>query len=300
MVADSMAYITNPLNAFLLIKRLSYDLNQTKRRAFEIVQHFTMKTERFALSRADFEGAVVGLERLQEVYGLQEKDLAKGVIDGKKYRDDLTANELFAIGEELLNTEHNKTSLSYLNLALEKNREFPEMSSLTILERITSNHNKTGNLKGRLETIEKMIKLAPERTDLEEIRVKLEMKLLFAEEKDKPVAKQPVGYTKAREFKIVSKVCSGELTQTDEEISKLHCRYVSKTAFSSIAPFKVQEASLNPYIAIYYDIMSEDDMQAFKSLSKPFISRASVLGKNATRIVRETFKNISMFIHLFH
>lgn len=291
MLEDSMGYITNPLNAFLLIKRLSFDLNQTKSRAFEIVQHFMKKTERFALSRSDFEGAVAGLVRLQEVYGLQAEDLARGIIDGKKYRDDLTANELFAIGEELLNIEHSKTSLSYLNLALEKNRKFPEMSPLTILEKIASIHNKTKDMQRRVETIEEILKVAPERTDLEEVRVKLEMKLLFAEEKAKPETKEPAGYTKAKEFKIVSKVCNGELTQTDEEISRLHCRYVSKTAFSSIAPFKVQEACLDPYIAIYYDIMSDDEVQAFKSLSKPFISRATVFATNATLTVRKNLKN---------
>lgn len=296
MKQDSFNYILNPLNAFLLIKRLTFDISQTRKRIVGIADQFIHDTKSIRLPHTEFEGAIEGLVRLQYFYNLNPEDLAKGIIQDKKYRDDLTANELFAIGDELMNTKRNLTSLSYLKLALEKNEESPDMSQLAILERIYHNHIGTGNQKELVETIDKILELAPERKDLEEIRFDVELKMLLQDDskKVKPVVEEKKNgiYSQQKEFKILSGACDGKLKKTDEEMSKLRCRLVSNSAYSKLCPFKVEEANLNPYIAIYHDVISEDEIKAFKSMSRGLLSRAQVLNKDASTKVKTFFNRI--------
>lgn len=285
MQEDSFAYILNPLNALLLIKRLSLDLIQTVDQINGIAEQHAAHTNLIRLPRVDFEGAVEGLARLQIMYGLKTEDLAKGIIEDKKYRDDLTSKDLFSIGVELMNSRSFLLSLSYLNLALDVNSETNSMSEITILEGIYRNHNQTGNIEEAVKTVEKILKLAPDREDLQLEVMKLELASLFNEdpERTEPVAKP----RNIKESLIQIDACSGKFKRSDADISKLRCRFVSKTAFSKICPFKVEEVNLNPYIAIFHEVISEGEIQAFKSMSKPNLFRAMVLNKDSTNRVRK-------------
>lgn len=285
-------YVSNPLNAVLLIKRLSFDIMHIQNQIMRISEEFRMHTENITLPYSDFEGAVEGLIRLQTTYNLKPEDLAKGVIEDKKYRDDLTANELFAIGGELMNSNRILSSLSYLNLALEKNKETSEMPQRTILEFIYQNYNKTDDKKGILATVEKMIELEPERLDLQELKTSLELKSIFEEpQQEKVLEEEKTGQFSAfKEFKLINQACRNELRKSDEELSKLFCRFVSNSAFSKLAPFKVEEANLDPYIAIYHDVISDAEIKDFKKFSTPSLERAKVLNLDASsRVSNFTF-----------
>jgi prolyl 4-hydroxylase len=83
---------------------------------------------------------------------------------------------------------------------------------------------------------------------------------------------------------ILSKACRGKLSKSNEELSKLHCRYESRTPFTKIAPFKIEEANLNPYIAIFYDILSDNEINAFMSMLTD-LSRAEILSPESKSTV---------------
>lgn len=180
-----------------------------------------------------------------------------------------------------MNSGRTRTSLSYLNLALDKNRESNDMPQMKILERVYQNHNVSGNTKGLIETLDEMLKVDPSRKDLEMLKLDFELKQVFEEEKPAPppptTCSGDGSFTKLKEFQIIAKVCSGAETQTPQELSKLRCRFVSKSPFSIIAPFKVEEANLEPYIAVFHDVMSDMEMDLFKNLSKPTMFRAKVI-----------------------
>lgn len=80
---------------------------------------------------------------------------------------------------------------------------------------------------------------------------------------------------------ILSKACRGLLSKSHEELSKLHCRFQSRTPFTRIAPFKIEEANLDPYIAIFHDILSENEISVFLSLLTD-LSRAEIITMNST------------------
>ena len=313
MDEDSLAYISNPLNSFALIKRLSYDVTKTVNRIVDTAKQFEKQVELVRLPQIDFEGAVEGLIRLQTMYSLNSEDLAKGIIQDKKYRQDLSADDLFALGSELMKSKRMTSSLSYvnlalgselmkskrmtsslsyLNLALERNQNTKEMSDVTILERILRNQNETGMVKEMVDTIDKILKLHPTRFDLEEIKIDLELSSVF---KDKSLKSEtvyyddlPKGYySAARELKLLMEACDGKLKKSDEELSKLYCRFASTNAFTRLAPFKVEVANINPYIGIYYDVISDNEIKKFVSFSLPALSRATVFNADATISVRK-------------
>ena len=288
MKKDPQNYVSNPLNAYLLIKRLSFDVIQKINDVEKISNTFTKKVKNIRLPMDEFDGAVDGLVRLSVMYELKAEDLAKGIIEDKKYRDDLTANELFALGSALTKLHQTSLALSYLNLALDKNEQQQEMSDVIILENILDIYNKIGDKKLAIETLNKILKIAPNRIDLEKIRDDMELNEIF-EEKDLqkaesvlPTDEKNGSYSAFKELKILIEACGGRQKKSISETSKLRCHYVSKTPFSKIAPFKVEEVNLEPYIAIYHEVISESEIKVFKEYSKAALNRAQVLNLDAT------------------
>lgn len=68
---------------------------------------------------------------------------------------------------------------------------------------------------------------------------------------------------------IYSKACRGILKQDESIVSKLKCHYEMKSPFSQIAPFKVEEANLDPYILVFHDVVFDSEIAVFRELSKP-------------------------------
>lgn len=83
---------------------------------------------------------------------------------------------------------------------------------------------------------------------------------------------------------ILSKACRGKLTKSNEELSKLRCRFESRTPFTKIAPFKIEEANLEPYIAVFHDVLSDSEINVLMSMLKD-LSRAEIITLNSTSAV---------------
>lgn len=308
MSKDSFAYVTNPLSAFLLIKRLSVDVVGVKNKMEKAVKKFESESRKICVTNDDFEGAAEGLARLQVLYGLKTEDLANGIIQDQKYRAELTAGELFSFGVFLLENSRYIMSLSYLNLALERNRNTFDMPQMVILEEIYRNHVNAGNRLGMVETIDKMMILEPDRQDLDMKKLKIELEMLFEDEPKPNDTPEPATEkdrkedTDLKEFKLLTKACTGALERTPDELRFLRCHYVSKSAFSKIAPFKLEEANLSPYIVMFHEVVSDDEIEFLKSESKPSLKRAKVLNKDkSTRVSYQQgghkVQPISMIVH---
>ena len=82
---------------------------------------------------------------------------------------------------------------------------------------------------------------------------------------------------------IVSKACQQKLMKSAAEMSQLNCRYISKNFFTKIAPFKIIEANLDPYIVIYVDIISDKEIEQLKNISRENLHRAAVLSTDSTK-----------------
>lgn len=66
------------------------------------------------------------------------------------------------------------------------------------------------------------------------------------------------------------KLCRGEVKTNPKELAQLKCRYVTnKSPFLKIAPLKLEEAKLKPYIVIYHDVIYDREIEVIKQMAKP-------------------------------
>lgn len=72
-------------------------------------------------------------------------------------------------------------------------------------------------------------------------------------------------------------MCRGELKPTPAELRPLRCRYVNNNVpFLRIAPLKLEEAYLDPYIVVYHDAMYDSEIELIKKMARPRFQRATV------------------------
>lgn len=73
--------------------------------------------------------------------------------------------------------------------------------------------------------------------------------------------------------KVYEMVCRGEITQHPEELAKLKCRYVDNISpFLKIAPLKLEELNLKPYIVLYHQVMYDNEIEVIKTMAKPKVN----------------------------
>lgn len=61
------------------------------------------------------------------------------------------------------------------------------------------------------------------------------------------------------------------------ELSKLYCVYnTTTTAFIKLAPLKMEILSLDPYLVIYHDVMSDEEIATLQRMAQPVLRRATV------------------------
>lgn len=71
---------------------------------------------------------------------------------------------------------------------------------------------------------------------------------------------------------LYQSVCRGDVTPSPKRLAHLKCRYLNKSAFLKIAPLKVEEMSLDPYIAVYHDVIYDSEIEVIKNISTPEVS----------------------------
>lgn len=65
-------------------------------------------------------------------------------------------------------------------------------------------------------------------------------------------------------------LCRGEITMSPSVQKDLRCRYVDRgVPYLKIAPFKEEEAYLDPRIVIYYDVIHDEEIDTIKRLAQP-------------------------------
>lgn len=77
----------------------------------------------------------------------------------------------------------------------------------------------------------------------------------------------------AKERRNYEMLCRGEIKPHIKITSQLKCRYVTnRSPFLKIAPLKLEEASLDPYIVVYHDVIYDSEIEIIKQMAKPRVS----------------------------
>lgn len=285
MKKDLDGYIFNPLNAFSLIKRLSYDIESMKDE-YNFIPDFLRKIKRIKIPLEELTGAVEGIYRLQYTYDLKSEHLAKGLVQNKRYRMEMRPSEILVLAKEMKKFDE-KLSLEYIKVAKELNAKSNPTSKIEFLEELFGFYNSSSKYKEAVEVLDEILEIDANKSKYEEQRMNVELLSLFTDHKEpeKPrETRENSGshYTEKKEGMIFSKACNGKVKKSKEEMSKLHCRYVSTTDFTKIAPFKVIEANLDPFVGIYLDVISDKEIEVLKSFASKELFRAEVMVVNKT------------------
>nr|CAH0108398.1 unnamed protein product [Daphnia galeata] len=305
--ADVSKYLANPLNAYLLVKRLTSDWKKvegvmSKNAASAFVKNITQHRSllRFP-DDEDLKGAAVALMRLQDTYKLDTHALAEGKLLGaKKYSRHLTAGDCWELGRQSYNNDDHYHTVLWMGEALNK---FEEESNKTvaredILDYLAFSTYKQGNLKEALQLTNELLKFGPyhqralgNKRHYEKLLRQqgviepsgetgdadnMEMNQPFDTAKLKLT--KPLGTTE--EWDAYEQLCRGEKLMDPEIEAPLRCRYVTNNVpYFFIQPIKMEEALMNPRIVIYHDVISDEEIDTLKKLAQPRFQRATVQKK---------------------
>ncbi|KAI4458952.1 prolyl 4-hydroxylase alpha subunit [Holotrichia oblita] len=213
-------------------------------------------------SNEDLNGAAMGLTRLQHIYKLDTSSLANGEINGVKYATELTAGDCFELGRLLYNNADYYHTQLWMTEADERlKREVNQtVERSEILEYLAFSAFKLGDLVLALDLTNKLLELIPTHKKALGNKVYYEDKI-----------------AKIIRHSIKEEMEQGEIRPSDEILAELKCRYMHNgNPFLKIAPFKVEEAYLDPQILIFHDVMADHEIATIKALARPHFQRATV------------------------
>lgn len=283
-----------------MIKRSTSEVKLIERRFPEQSKEFLENTKSFQPEYEDLKGAVEGLLRLQIIYQLKTEDFANGIIDGKKTRADLTPHDLFVIGHEAYKLENKDFFVrEYLELAADKINVGldvdNEVNGNFLMLILCDSFNRTGDYETALVYAEALITNNPGvesyeglKKSLLEDQQKYGMMRLVDVNPFKDTYKKDGSWGKHKEDILYGQVCRGDVAKSPEEISVLKCRYVANSDFSRLAPFKLEEMNLDPYLVLFIDVLADSEIEYLKETSKPKIVRASTIEKNFEKRISDS------------
>ncbi|XP_052860862.1 prolyl 4-hydroxylase subunit alpha-1-like [Anopheles cruzii] len=299
---DVSAYLSNPVNAFLLTKRLTTDWRYVENlMTYEVGKEFLENVTSFRSvlkfpSDEDLNGAAVALMRLQDTYNLDTASVARGMLDGVQYSTELAAGDCFELGRQsYLNGDYYHTVL-WMREAMDRLTQEVNRTAMKedVLEYLAFSTFKQGNIQTALSMTEELLELVPNHERavsnkayyVKELEKEAHHKVLRGDDGSAEVPvdvntiykgdSSPHVYDRT-ERKLYEQLCRGEQQLPIELRSKLVCRYATnRSAFLRIAPLKLEEAYLRPYIVIYHEVMSDWEIERIKQYARPRFRRATV------------------------
>lgn len=282
---DVQLYISNPINAYTLVKRLTTDWNQIESlvqtdlsRDFMENVTYVKETMKFPTDE-DLNGAAVALTRLQDTYRLDTSELARGELNGIKYSAELSAADCFELGRQSYNNGDYYHTLLWMReadarFARETNRTVDRSD---ILEYLAFSTYKQGNVVLALDLTNKLLELLPTHARAlgnkiyyeEEIQKSADIKRKGDDESEHFIEQNPPAYDPYGK-ELYEQLCRGEIELPIEKKSKLYCYYTNNNnPFLLLAPFKVELAHQSPDLYIFHDVMADSEIATIKRLAHP-------------------------------
>ncbi|XP_023095212.1 prolyl 4-hydroxylase subunit alpha-3 isoform X3 [Prionailurus bengalensis] len=249
---DSATPVSNPLLAFTLIKRLQSDWRNVVH-SLEASENIRAlkdgyeKVEQDLPAFEDLEGAARALMRLQDVYMLNVKGLARGVfqrVTGSAVTDlysprrlfSLTADDCFQVGKA-----------GNVSCALSLSREFL----------LYSPDNK--RMSRNVLKYEKLLAESPTRVVAEAV-----------------IRRPNVPHLQTRD--TYEGLCQTLGSQpTHYQIPSLYCSYETNSSpYLLLQPIRKEVIHLEPYVVLYHDFVNDLEAQKIRGLAEPWLQRSVV------------------------
>ncbi|KAG8197754.1 hypothetical protein JTE90_006800 [Oedothorax gibbosus] len=293
---DSQTFLANPINAFLLVKRLSTDWKTAQSLMMEsagkaMIGNITQSREDLKFPEdEDLTGAAEVLLRLQDTYKLDTSTLAKGEIYGTKPSNELSAHDCFVLGRHSFKKRDHYHAILWMQEALDRAEKETDKSveKSEILEYLAFSTYKLGNIRHALKLTNDLLELVPHHPRAQRSRAYYEYALTNAVD------------TKSGDLQSDGDINHSEASKEDTELSKqglykqglyeqlcrksisnfleqqnLYCEYyTNKNPYYILQPIKREIVFENPFIVIFHDVVSDREIEIIKFLAQPRLERS--------------------------
>lgn len=252
-------YVSNPINIFRMIERLSYGIEDLNPSLGKLRLHQNILSEEMNVSKKELETAGRSLLELQQTFQLDVKKLSQGIIQDIKSNSELSGEDLAALGDLAFTDKSFDTSFDFLKAATlseslsENTKTYIEGE---VIPKVIKTHDETLLKKGSRgadwRTFDQP--LSKERPKL---KGKVDKVKLF--EPDLP-------YFESRE--ISQKLCRGENLRSPQDDLGTKCTWLRNSPYLKLAPFKLEILNeIRFQISVIHDFLSEKQIKIFLDYS---------------------------------
>ncbi|CAB3223332.1 unnamed protein product [Arctia plantaginis] len=325
---DVISYLDNPLKVFILKKRLISDLDNLpeiiKIGSASIPYFFLKHVDHMYPEKEDLTDAALAVARLANIYNLDVNDLANGNLNNIAYTSPMTAsdcyelslallskNKYFEAGRAWMVAAHRKYNeenvaypftedeiVKYLNEAYSVSKYmksappstqhmfniYDEESKKSITED-DSNRELLVNPPGVPEEIRKLSGVVQDLQQFQTYLKSIWNQLHQQRELETTSVKDE------KELENYEALCRGDLVVPAKISNRLTCRYLTENnPFLRIAPFKVETMYLNPDLILFYDVLSDIEIETIKQNAKPLLSRAQINHPETGYLVNASYR----------
>ncbi|XP_034127668.1 prolyl 4-hydroxylase subunit alpha-1-like [Drosophila guanche] len=223
-------------------------------------------------SASDLEEGSFGIQRIQQIYRLQLKDMVSGVLDGVQHGTSFSTLESFTVARALYRRYRYHEALPWLEQTLslyeQTSEEAGESYQLLGFD-VSQTHKlyieglmKLNRYEDALEAIDRDPK-----PYLRRLRDRVEM--LMTSSNDLPLEKPNPQLT------TLQLCCRGGCPYRG--MHRLTCSYnTTVTPFLRLAPFKTEILSHSPYMVLYHDVITPLESETLRNLSRPHMKRRAM------------------------
>ncbi|KAM3722357.1 Prolyl 4-hydroxylase subunit [Dirofilaria immitis] len=284
--------IKHPVNAFLLIKKMTTEWNEIVKimlsnSADNIIRNVTRQR---AIKRInypteeDLSGAAIGLLRLQDTYKMDTKDIANGkILNSQKRTVALTAGDCFEIGRVALHERDYYHTIMWMQEARERveNENVPTANLENILENLAFSLYKQGNVKRALLLTDELYRINPDhpraKDDVKCYEDLLEdngVRHVDMRRDIPPINNERVENDLDEGARLTYEaLCRQEIPVNIKAQSHFYCYYKMDRPYLRLAPFKVEIVRENPLVVLFYDIISDEEARVIQMLALPKLKR---------------------------
>ncbi|KAL3079679.1 hypothetical protein niasHS_013961 [Heterodera schachtii] len=278
--------VMNPVNAYLLIKRLTRDWQRIRQLmnanpGDQFIKNITGVREANAVKYPDDEdldGAAQGLLRLQDTYKLKTTDLANGFVDGESVAKELNANDCFEIGRAAYNQKDYYYTLEWMQEALR--RDPSAALEADILEFLAYALYQQGNQKRALTMTKWLVRLAPGHPraagNVKWYEDHMTADELASLDELPEIQNERKRFNDIPERDAFERLCRGEFDISPTNASKLYCYFKRDKPYLKLAPHKVEIVHYEPLVVVFRNVISDAEIAVVKQLATPRLRRATV------------------------
>ncbi|XP_017137886.1 prolyl 4-hydroxylase subunit alpha-2 [Drosophila miranda] len=259
-------YVAHPLTSFSLIRRLHEDWSHMEifmshRVGLDSLNKIQSILDMAKPTEQDLQDALSGIDAIQSHYDLEPTDIANGVLHGRQYNTTMTTLECLAMVKFHESNQQMHSAIGWYEAALQRydgardGHLYREVLNFKLSDFYGSYARALaarGLWKPALALLENVSDL---HADLWLLQRQLRNLMDLHERHETYMKKDP-------NTEMIA--CLGLYTP----IRNRSCHYdATRTAFLRLAPLKVEMLSLDPYIAIYHDVIYEREIARVMTLA---------------------------------